>query len=768
MSRRVVRIWCWVLAVSTLATGCQPTRPFFLRDDGDLSHYKGVATEMEYPDVETARLAEVSEARAPLMITDHEHMEYWDLSLEESVQTALANSKVIRTLSDVNLISSSGGVLNGSSQLQSTGILATPQQRSTTYTPSIVESDPRFGTEAALSAFDAQLSSSMVWNRNHRANNFFFQQFQFQPSIFNQDLAQNTNEISKRTATGGQAFIRTHNNYEYNNNPTNRFPSAYNVDVEAEFRHPLLQGSGVNFNRIAGPNNVAGFYNGVTIARLNHDIQLGDLEANVRNVINDVEIQYWRLSLDYRTLDARVTGRNSALQTWRKIKALADNGAVGGEAAKEAQAREQYFQFRAQVESALSDVYTSESRLRYMLGIAPTDGRLIRPIDAPVAARVQFDWNEVLTEALARSPELRQQKFRVKQHELQLSAAKNFLLPRLDTVGLYRWRGFGDDLFVNKNPGDPLFPSAYRSLTANKFQEWQVGLQLTVPIGFRQAHAAVRNEELQLAQERARLQEQELALTHLLTDSVRNSDRFYVLSQTNFNRRVAAQHQVDAVKAAYETQTETLDVLLDAQRRLADAEIAYFDSMINYTVSITQVHFRKGSLLEYNGVYMAEGPWAGKAYFDARKRARERDAGFYMDYGFTRPAEFSRGPIDQRWGPQSRGRSAGPINDPSEPGRGVVPRGEPVPAGPKSDDPSNSGSAGAAESAQAAPATPPQGQFTGPIAPSFDDAATSPLIRPVSYLGPPAVRDAADDRRRSYPRTNSPQSDPEVPSPSER
>jgi hypothetical protein len=59
------------------------------------------------------------------------------------------------------------------------------------------------------------------------------------------------------------------------------------------------------------------------------------------------------------------------------------------------------------------------------------------------------------------------------------------------------------------------------------------------------------------------------------------------------------------------------------------------------------VHYRKGSLLDYDGVYLAEGPWPAKAYFDAMRQARKRDAGLYMDYGYTRPNVVSRGPVPQ-------------------------------------------------------------------------------------------------------------------------
>ena len=100
--------------------------------------------------------------------------------------------------------------------------------------------------------------------------------------------------------------------------------------------------------------------------------------------------------------------------------------------------------------------------------------------------------------------------------------------------------------------------------------------------------------------------------------------------------------------AAYETDTVTLDLLLDAQRRLAVAQSDYFRSLCDYAEGIRTVHYRKGSLLEYNNVYLAEGPWPGKAYFDARKLRRERDAGLQINYGFIQPNVFSRGPINQK------------------------------------------------------------------------------------------------------------------------
>ncbi len=302
-------------------------------------------------------------------------------------------------------------------------------------------------------------------------------------------------------------------------------------------------------------------------------------------------------------------------------------GAKGGDAASEAQARDDYFSFRSQVEESLRNVYDTEAKLRYMLGIAATDGRLIRPIDDPTTAKVTFDWCESNAECLARDVTLRQQKWVIKLRELELTASKNFLLPQLDAVGKYTWTGFGNKLIESSGGSGDIFSdnsNAFQSLTDGKLQSWELGFQFAMPIGFRREMSGVRNAQLQLAKDRAILQEKELEVSHLLSDALREMESSYVLSQTNFNRLLAARRRVEAVLAAYDTGTIEYDILSRAEQLLGQANRVYYDSMYSYNNAIAHVHYRKGSLLEYNGVYLAEGPWPGKAYFDARRRARAR------------------------------------------------------------------------------------------------------------------------------------------------
>jgi len=711
--RILKQVWAILTSLVLVSSGCAPRQPFYFFEDGDLSHYVGAVQKIEYPDACEEPLDEAAGASEPLTLTNPNFDEIWELSLEEAVRTALENGKVLRNLG--GRFASFGGPRPQTGE-PAVSLLTAPQGTPTVYDPAIVETDPFRGVESALALFDAQLSSSLTWDRLNKPQNIdrgvgsaVF------PRVLEGDTGNWRTGLTKRTATGASFGFANETVYDNNNSPIREqnppnsgnvvVPSTWTTNYDFTFSQPLLQGAGVTYNRIAGPDFFDNLYGrpnfrGVLLARINADISLADFEAGVRNLVSDTEQSYWELYFAYRNLEARKAGRDSALEAWRKAHALYVEQSRGGEADKEAQAREQYFFFRSEVEQALTDVYRAENRLRFMMGISPSDGRLIRPSDEPTTARITFDWQQALVEALSRSAELRKQKWVIKQRELELVASKNLILPRLDLIGRWRFLGMGQDLInqsynpYEANAVDPLQGTdAYSTLFSGQFQEWQAGAQFLMPLGFRRELATVRHHQLQLAKARAQLQDEELEASHALVDAVRNVDTNFALAQTNFNRRVAAERQVEAVQAAYDANTVTLDQLLDAQRRRAEAESAYYRSLVDYNRSISQLHFRKGSLLEYNGVFLAEGPWPGKAYFDAHRRARQRDASLYLDYGHSRPGVFSRGPISQSFesvGADARPRQLPPMDPATR--QDELPAKEELPASPDG----------------ATPATPPE------------------------------------------------------------
>ena len=621
-----IAAWCVVplLASCVMGSGCAARNPEIGFDASHLAHFQEYAREIEYPDVESITTDDVAATPPPITLRNSGPPQFRDLTLQETIEIALTNAQVLRDLQGLVLLS--------------------PDNARTIQDPAIQETDPLFGVEAALSEFDATLGAATYFEKNDRALNNQF--FGGGTRLLQQDLHLYRAEISKRTATGADFAIRHNVEYDFNNSPGNDTPNRpWDVNLEAEFRQPLYQGAGVEFNRIAGPDGSPGRFSGVLLARVDTDISLVDFETGVRNLVSDVENAYWALYFAYRHLDAKIAARDQALETWRRIHTLYLHGRRGGEAEKEAQSREQFFRLQEEVESSLSGgilerdrsytfrgspgVHAHDRRLRLMMGIPLNDGHLLRPVDEPITARAVFDWNQILVESLMRRAELRRQKWQIKRREMELVAANNFLKPRVDAVGRYRWRGLGHNLLDPNGKSPDRFDNAYGTLTGGDFQEWQLGVELTAPIGYRQAHVGVRNAELRLARERVILDEQQREIAHDLSAAFAELDRTYIVSQTNYNRRLAARQQLAALQAVYEDADQSekmrlLDLLLDAQRRLADAEINYYLSLVRYTLAVKFVHFQKGSLLDYCEIYLAEGPWPGKAYYDACRRDQYR------------------------------------------------------------------------------------------------------------------------------------------------
>jgi outer membrane protein TolC len=626
MRGRWLKLGKLLAAAALAAPGCAHYTPTPDPTFGvDYAHYSHLARQVEFPDVQTPSDDMIAATPAPLSLATEETQKYLDLSLEETMHLALANSRVLRDL---------GGL-----------VLRAPDNVRSPQDPSIVETDPRFGIQGALSAFDATFTTNTNYENNDRALNNVF--FGGGTRLLTQNFGVFQAQLAKTAGTGTQYAVRNYTQYDYNNAPGNFVPSAWTTWYEMEARHPLLSRGGVNFNRLAGPGAQPGSINGVVIARINADTSLADFEASVRNFVSDVENTYWDLYFAYRDLDAKVAARNAALETWQRIRALYEQGRRGGEAEKEAQAREQYFRFQEEAQNALhgklvdgtrtyngstggtfratGGVYVVERRLRLLIGLPISDGRLARPSDEPLKAKLIFDWEASLVEALTRRVELRRQKWQIKRRESELEANKNFLMPQLDAVARYRWRGFGDTLTPNGEGVPGPFNNAYKDLASGRFQEWQVGMELSFPIGFRRAYAAVRQSELQLARERSMLHEQERSVVFDLSNAIADVDRSYAIVETNLNRRIAAAEQLDAVQAAFEADNATLDLLLEAQRRAADADVAYYRALVEYTLAAKNVQLEKGTLLDYNEVLLQESPWPDEAYDDAEMREWMRD-----------------------------------------------------------------------------------------------------------------------------------------------
>ncbi|MBU6236593.1 MAG: TolC family protein [Planctomycetes bacterium] len=593
ISSRALRSWTASGCIaSTLIAGCAPVDRFRAwRDSADTSYYQSFVTQIEFPDAASEPSQEAIQAIDPLTLQNPSELPSFDLSLQDAVRLALESSDVLRNL---------GG-----------SVVPAPQGSGTEYDPALVELNPLGGTQAALAAYDATVSSQLFWQKTDPPalagggiQNLFILGFGQTQGVYQ-------NQIQKRTASGASYALRSNVGY-------NRFDqggSFFAGSLEAEWRQPMMQGSGTTFNLIAGPNAPVGSYGGVFIARINTDISLADFEAGVINLVNDVETAYWELYFAYRNLDALISGRESALRAWQQASERLKIGLDARDS--EAQARAFYYQFSAQVNDALSGrtgLYASEQNLRYMIGFTATDGRLIRPSTDPLQAMVMFDWQTSLNDAINNRVEIRRQQWTIKRRELELIAARLNRRARLDALSQYRIRGVGDHL-----TGSSEFFDSFGSLD---FQEWRSGLEWSFPVGLRQASTAFRAAQLGLARDVALLEEQQLRISHDLSTAARQIARSYEQLQINYNRVEADKAQVEVLEARFKSGRDNIRFLLQAQQQLAQSTSALFRALVDYNLAVRDFHQEKGSLLTYNQISLTEDAINGSMLSGAYQRGR--------------------------------------------------------------------------------------------------------------------------------------------------
>ena len=134
-------------------------------------------------------------------------------------------------------------------------------------------------------------------------------------------------------------------------------------------------------------------------------------------------------------------------------------------------------------------------------------------------------------------------------------------------------------------------------------------------------------------------------------------DRWYLLAESGAKRVAVAEDFTDTTSER-ELISEARDPIslgrvLESKITSRDADQSYLRSIIEYNKAITELNFRKGTLLEANSIYLAEGQWNPAAYDDAKRRGEAMTHALDNTHVDAVPAEFTGGPGINAWESQS-------------------------------------------------------------------------------------------------------------------
>jgi outer membrane protein TolC len=497
--------------------------------------------------------------------------------------------------------------------------------------------------EASLSRFDAVWQTALGFSTIDQPNQGF-------GAFRNGQFTDFTTTLAKPLASGGLAQIlfgagpATNGDFysKLNQTPagTTTLNPAYTPNLQFSFTQPLLQAFGVDINELRSVHPTGGnLYQGplqtqgVLITRLRFDLSRAEFQRNVNFMLANVETSYWQLFGAYYFLYSREQALRQALEAWRLSRAQFRAGKINR--AQYETVLAQYEDFRAQRIQALGSVLERERTLRSLLGMPVEDGTRLVPLDTPTLAPYKPDWDTAVNETLSLRPELIIAREDLKVRQLDLIRERNNLLPDLRLNGGYNIHGIGQDLTgsgvlaPNAN-GETLPNNALRSLASTHFTDWNVGLTLNMPIGYRNAHASIRQARLRLAEGYLQLRDNEDKATRFLALAYRTILEQYNTIQARRAEREAyaleLQTLYDLVRAGKITPSDRAngDSLLDAQRLWADALRLETEAIVNYNDALTAFEFAKGTIMQHDNVVISEGALPHCAQVRAVDHERER------------------------------------------------------------------------------------------------------------------------------------------------
>jgi outer membrane protein TolC len=366
-------------------------------------------------------------------------------------------------------------------------------------------------------------------------------------------------------------------------------------------RQPLLQGAGRDFNRAP-----------VVVARLQSDQSLWDFKRDMLSLVRSVEEAYWNLYAAHGALRAV----EEVIPLVQEIVRIRESE-VEFEIARMdelGEARTRLAEFRQNRIQAMAAVLNQETLLRNLLGLPPSDQRRLVPVDEPLRVPIAIDWNATVSTAVNTRPDIVRQRLAVRVREVQLLVANNGLKPQLDVNGLWRINGLDNEL-----------DEAIGLLNDNQFTDWQLGVTLNIPLGYRLASANVRAAQLTLDKDRAQLRQTVHAATHELSDIVREVDSVYQQYLVAEERLRASRQWEEGLRIRAEPQLAA-GPLLSAQNLYLQALDAMTRAAVNvsglvarYSIALARLEEAKGTLLVTNNIHLQEDPCV-RARFEQPRR----------------------------------------------------------------------------------------------------------------------------------------------------
>ncbi|HUS93022.1 MAG TPA: TolC family protein [Phycisphaerae bacterium] len=415
----------------------------------------------------------------------------------------------------------------------------------------------------------------------------------FAPGRFKQYETRAEAGVKKKLLTGAdvavsQRFARTGNNSVF-----------FIPDKQATARlglwinQPLLKGAGIEYNRSL-----------IRIAKIDSQIARNEFIRQAESHLLEITRSYWNL---YFSRSLCTQKRKLLADTTELVAQLAKRKGI--DAMEDQLKRAQAAQAKRHADLVRVDmaIRNAEDRIKALINdpnFLPSSSAELVPADTPLYRRMEVDLKDTAATALENRPEIRQAFLQLKAAAIRREVSKNELLPQLDLILEMSIAGL----------------DKAGSLTDGWDEQWEahpsflVGLEFDFPVENNVAKARDRRRRLEIRQQLAQVQttvdtvllEAKIAARELRTAARELDSRYASLQAATEDLRILQKRWESHAGGDAKPVVGYLQLLLDAQDRLANAQEAFSQTSAIYNVAMVNLQRAQGTLLTYEDIEIIE------------------------------------------------------------------------------------------------------------------------------------------------------------------
>jgi outer membrane protein len=374
----------------------------------------------------------------------------------------------------------------------------------------------------------------------------------------------------------------------------------YNSILNFQFTQPLLRNGGFFANRVP-----------LVIARRTLQQSRASFEVQVNDAILQVVNQYWAVVQTRGNLEVERKSLESADASYQRDKRALELGAlppldIYRSESEVASRRVQMIQGEYVVKQA-------EDALRLTIGANQDDD--FRALDFDLTEKPQaegelrtIDAAAALQEALAHRPEFEAAKYALANDETGIRLAHNHLKPDLSLSGFYQSSGLGGNQY-NLNAqliATGGLGTSFNQLFGFGYPGYGASLTLNLPIKNRAAQADLGAALVSRHRDQYSAQQVREHITLEVSNSVHQLEQAKLTLAAGTTALDLAEKTLAAEQRKYELGAETIFFVLDAQTKLAQAELDLLQAQVSYKMALTAVDHATGGLLGPYQVQIAE------------------------------------------------------------------------------------------------------------------------------------------------------------------